>query len=420
MATEILRPVSDGDEISVAYPSGVSHYDRVDEATPDEDTTRLWENSLSTFNRDLYNVDAPSGAGAINKITVYARCRGYWSLYTQTSLKCCIKSGTGSGAPDTVTDGSGQTIAQAYADYSEEWTTNPATGSAWTWDEIANLQIGPALRSHYAVVSKTVYCTQVYVEVDYTSVTQKTSSDSAAGADARLSGSPLALMSKADSGSGAEVISASAAILTGAEAGSGIELLFSLQGKLVNDSGTAVEISYISIIANAKSSADAGSGAEISGLLAALKQDETGSGDEILLSRALSLADNGAGGDAAPGLSAALTRAESGAGADSLAARLLAAMDNGAGLEALLSREVIIFDAGSGSEIATTIKDLLATDSGTGLEALAGLLTLITAREAARGSERLGARIMTLTGTKDIKLLNKKGKVRMPSRKVDL
>ncbi len=49
---------------------------------------------------------------------------------------------------------------------SYQWTTNPDTGSDWTWDEIDALQIGVELRVGDATDSAA--CTQVYVVVNYT------------------------------------------------------------------------------------------------------------------------------------------------------------------------------------------------------------------------------------------------------------
>ena len=61
--------------------------------------------------------------------------------------------------------------------YSEIWLTNPYTGEEWTWDEIADLQIGIELS--YNIWT---YCTQIYVEVDHTG--DITESDTGNGADA--------------------------------------------------------------------------------------------------------------------------------------------------------------------------------------------------------------------------------------------
>ena len=419
MAVETLRPNAPGDECNIQNVTGCSscpnHYTCVDEASADDGTTYIRNYNESPMQRDLYNIDDHSvGSGTINKITVYSRCRD--NGFTG-KLKICIKSGTGSGAPDTVSEGAEKSMTGdgTWANYSEEWATNPATGSAWTWDEIDKLQIGVAMGAKFTEC----YCTQVYVEVDYTAVTEKTSSDSGSGSDARLSGSPLALMSKADSGSGVEGTPAPEATLTGSETGSGIEKLLNRE-VILSDAGSGFENSHLDIVMSAKSSSDAGSGAEESGLLATFEQGETGSGNESLLSRVLSQPDSGGGSEATSALLAALINTETGSGIDLVLSRLMITSETGSGVEKLPKREVLLSDAASGIEAATTLKALLATDSGAGLEALVGLRALITNEEAGYGSERLGVRIMTATGTSNMKLLDKKGKARIPSRKVDL
>jgi hypothetical protein len=169
--TETLRPTAAGDETNIASVSGeTSHWEAVDEEVADDLSTYVYT-SATDYERDLYNIaDHSEGGGTISSITVYARC--YWSGYAepnQASIAIAIKSGTGNGAPDTVDEGDEETLAtrQAWENFSSEWTVNPATGSAWTWDEIDNLQIGIALRESYSGGPADTCCTQVYVEVDY-------------------------------------------------------------------------------------------------------------------------------------------------------------------------------------------------------------------------------------------------------------
>jgi hypothetical protein len=130
MATEILRPNGQGSETTLPWTSPSQdpedHWQNVDEATPDEDSTFVARGSASAdWNRDLYALPASSGSGTINGITVYARvkCDG---TPTQTNLviSCRTHSTTYEDDEKTTTD--------AYADYSKVWTTNPNTGSAWT------------------------------------------------------------------------------------------------------------------------------------------------------------------------------------------------------------------------------------------------------------------------------------------------
>ncbi len=211
MATETLRPNAYGDETNLDYYDGSLHdadqdynYLQVDEETPDEGSTRVQsKTSDNNWYRDLYNIENHSvGSGTINKITVYARCRNSQETPDQASLKIVAKSGS------TIDESSEKTIDHAgypYSNYSEEWATNPDTGSAWTWSEIDDLQIGVNMRRSDSSNPYYTACTQVYVEVDYTPVTEKTSSDAGSG----LEGTPM-----------------QAAILAGTESGSGIEALF--------------------------------------------------------------------------------------------------------------------------------------------------------------------------------------------------
>jgi hypothetical protein len=162
MAIETLRPNAAGDETSLSqYPASTYHWDKVDEATADDNTTYVYTTAAS-YQRDLYNLPAHSvGSGTINSITIYFRIAINYSG-TTVYAKPSQKSGT------TVTDGTEvtRTGAITYLTYSQTYTTNPATGVAYTWDEIDALQIGVCLKSGIYGIS--ARCTQVYVEVDYT------------------------------------------------------------------------------------------------------------------------------------------------------------------------------------------------------------------------------------------------------------
>jgi hypothetical protein len=415
MATEILRPNAAGDETNLTKSgSGGDNYDRIDETSPDGDATYVASGDAD-YIRDLYNLDDSGvGAGNINKVTVYARCRSSGTI-SWASLKICIKSGTGDGAPDTVSEGSEITLnGMSYEGYSNEWSTNPATGLAWTWDEIDKLQAGlSGKRPFYA---QSTLCTQFYVEVDYTDITEKASSDSGSGSDARTSGSPLASLSKLDSGSAAEGAPTQEAALAGSEGGSGAEAIRYLLGKLVSDGGSGNEDSYLAIITCARQSGDGGVGADSSGLLAELTKDEAGSAVESLLSRQLRPGDSGHGNDLRVTLYAVLSSAETGSGTGALLSRLVAAAETALGTEGLPSRKIGRYDHASGAEASAIYKMLIAADGGSGLEALSGLIVLIPASELGHGLERLGAKIMTSPGAIDYKLPADMGKTEIPRR----
>jgi RHS repeat-associated protein len=148
------------------YPAA-QHWEDVDESNHDGDTSSVSSNEAD-YQRDLYNIDDHSAAsGEINSVTAYAICRAD-DTPTQDGLKIVIKSGEGTGAPDTVSESSEMTVTDSYTVYSNQWSTNPATDDAWTWDEIDNLQVGVAVRS--SGDSYHTYCTQTYVEVEYSIV----------------------------------------------------------------------------------------------------------------------------------------------------------------------------------------------------------------------------------------------------------
>jgi hypothetical protein len=258
MATEILRPYAAGDETSISNQSPTSgeHWDKVDEETPDENSTYVYPYSVpSGYQRDLYNLPAssiPDGA-TINFIKIYFRVRVYLadkSAYAKPSLK----------SNSTVTDGTEIHItSNIWTTYSEQWNTNPADGEAWEKADIDALQIGISLKND----THRVFCTQVYVEVDYEAVTEKSSSDTGSGADAVDSLETPEAKSSSDAGSGAEGTPIQSAILAGSETGFSIEALTS---RLL-------------------AAVDTGGGVEAGGLLKDLFATEPGEGSDSLIAK---------------------------------------------------------------------------------------------------------------------------------------
>lgn len=168
MSTETLRPNASGDEENLTPNPGAGedNYENVDEETADGLATYVY--SHESWLRDLYNLEDHSvGLGNITSITVHAVCQAALTNGAgQNNLKIVIKSGTGTGAPDTVDEGSEQKTVKQWRDYTEVWTTNPATTAAWTWDEIDKLQAGVSLREPYSG-SLLTRCTQLWVVVTY-------------------------------------------------------------------------------------------------------------------------------------------------------------------------------------------------------------------------------------------------------------
>jgi len=164
MAVETLRPNAAGDECLISLQTGAAcpdHYLNVDEVAPDGHTTEVYTNAVA-YERDLYNIqDHSVGSGTINSVTVYAYCMRADIIDTvQASLKIACK--TGGVAYEDVE----RTLTAGWVYYSKVWAANPG-GGAWTWAQIDALQVGVAMRRGTDVTSRS-YCTQVYVEVDYT------------------------------------------------------------------------------------------------------------------------------------------------------------------------------------------------------------------------------------------------------------
>ena len=168
MATETLRPDAAGDEtnIETQKPDSTFHWDKVDEAVADEETTYVEiDETADTWQRDFYNLPAHGGTGTVIRyITVYAHVWGQNIGFNH--MKIAIKSGTGGGAADTVDESAEKVLANidTWETFSEQWALNPATTAAWTWDEIDNLQIGVNLNSDNSQKNR---CTQVYVVIDH-------------------------------------------------------------------------------------------------------------------------------------------------------------------------------------------------------------------------------------------------------------
>ena len=237
MTTEYLYPDSAGDETNISnqYPASTYHWDKVDDlqGSPDDDSTYVQAQS-DTYQRDLYNLSAPTGNGTINYIKVWYRFRQ--SPTGTAYLTPAIKTG------GTAYEGSEDTTGTSWENGSYQWTTNPKTGVAWTWDDLTALQAGIKMHRSGGTGAR---CTQVYVEVDYTAAeTPKTSSDVGSGVDAYVSLETGEAKTSSDAGAGIEGTPLPSATLTGSETGSGIEALI---GRLLAavDTGTSAEVAQV-------------------------------------------------------------------------------------------------------------------------------------------------------------------------------
>ncbi|MBA7573156.1 hypothetical protein ES708_14951 [subsurface metagenome] len=172
----ILRPVDLRNDVETLRPSGLGTYEDisnatsgdgnhhldVDEEVPDDTTSTVYQTAGVT-KTDTYALPAHSeGSGTINDVKVYVRlailsdATGGWgkaTIYTHDSLHYGDEIPYGDIA-----------LYSAFSNHSHTWTKNPNTTNDWTWDEVDALEAGITL----ARTDKNIWCTQVYVEVDYT------------------------------------------------------------------------------------------------------------------------------------------------------------------------------------------------------------------------------------------------------------
>lgn len=151
-----LRPSGAGSLSNLTTDGCGSNWQCVDETSSDDDATRVKRGSNS-YLTDVYALENPADTSCpVTSVTVYCRARKH---HTLGAVKPTVY------VSGTEYNGSEQSVTTSYADYHQEWTTNPATSLAWTWQEVINLEAGLALKGQNA--GKPGYCTQVWVVVAY-------------------------------------------------------------------------------------------------------------------------------------------------------------------------------------------------------------------------------------------------------------
>lgn len=156
MATEILRPNGAGYETGLTRVGGSANWD----AVSDQNDATFALQSISSYARDLYALPSPVvDYGPINSVTVYIRAK-------ETASDLCngrvsYRQGT------TTTDGDINDLTTSYTDIPLVLTTNPATGLAWQWADLATgqLQIGVSLKGVSGGAS--AYCAECWLSIDY-------------------------------------------------------------------------------------------------------------------------------------------------------------------------------------------------------------------------------------------------------------
>jgi general secretion pathway protein G len=151
-----LRPMGTG-VTALSRSGGSANWQCVDEASADNGTTYV--SRLGSYATDTYAIeDVPAGTCSITNVTVFARGHKT-TLIWAGHLRTVLRIGT------TNYQGSQKNVSNTWTTYSDSWATNPATGAAWTWADINNLQAGVSLESESIFFASE--CTQVYITVTY-------------------------------------------------------------------------------------------------------------------------------------------------------------------------------------------------------------------------------------------------------------
>jgi hypothetical protein len=161
--SEIIVPDAPGDdtELPSQFPDADLHWDKVDEQPTDEDATYISTQGVNSWERDLFNLGGyigASGIETINNVKIYVRyaANGDHTARAMVAMKTHDQVYEGPSEATTGTD---------FVTISWENLTNPATGEAWTWEEINDLQAGVTMKGPSK--TKAAICTQVYVQVYY-------------------------------------------------------------------------------------------------------------------------------------------------------------------------------------------------------------------------------------------------------------
>lgn len=134
---QTLRPDGAGNS-SDWTPSAGTRHEAVDEQVPDDDTTYVSESTLN--DSDLYTVDDPaSSPQTVHAVVVNNVSRATGT--TPKAIRAQVRHGstTGNGSAVNIPDDSAYHLNQT------AFTQNPDTASAWTADDLSDLEIGQDL-----------------------------------------------------------------------------------------------------------------------------------------------------------------------------------------------------------------------------------------------------------------------------------
>lgn len=156
MSVGYLRPTEKGAVFQAGSPN---IWTAVDEETVDYSNYIRYGVTGGTAT-DVFKLSPPEFYGTINSVKVHV-CANKYGSETNT-LKICIYIGGNCYYSDEIA------LTTSAVDYNRTWSTNPSTGTAWTYADILDLQAGFWVYTYVAGGYTNIF--QVYVEVDYSAI----------------------------------------------------------------------------------------------------------------------------------------------------------------------------------------------------------------------------------------------------------
>lgn len=174
--SDIIYLYPNSDEYIHLVATGYPHYAQIDEDkdNPDDDTSYI-TNASCGIEANRHGLQDTETLGTISKVTVYWRYKLYdtGGIGGSYGVTFVGKIYTHNVLYDGV-NGAWGDVGDGYKVKSKEYTTNPNTDAAWTWEEINALQVYIAMCAGIFDACQGYRarprCTQIYVKVEGTFV----------------------------------------------------------------------------------------------------------------------------------------------------------------------------------------------------------------------------------------------------------
>ncbi|WP_455141422.1 DUF2341 domain-containing protein [Candidatus Hodarchaeum mangrovi] len=139
---------------------GTQDYQTYDEQVADDDSSYIYTTVNDSYRYTSFFIKGISDLeGDIISLSVKTRTRRTGSIISGET-RSFIRLNNNNYY------GSSRWPSSSYSTFTDTWTTNPLTLSSWTWDDLANLQLGVRGRITYTSTIQ-LRITQVYVEIKY-------------------------------------------------------------------------------------------------------------------------------------------------------------------------------------------------------------------------------------------------------------